>query len=140
MVIAEIMTLTGASKPSVYRWMEKHPTLTMADPDSLLGHPFPKPVRKEGRTVHWDDDQVQQWWEANGTTVGRHPEDSPTIVMSWESFRRAMQIAPKLTPEDGVEVAHDHMDMVQQFQRRDDEVKLWFRNVSDAVLFKLTYS
>lgn len=140
MVIAEILELTGASKPSIYRWMDKHPTLAMADPDSLLGHSFPKPVRKEGRTVHWDDDEVRQWWEANGNTVGRHPEDTPTIVMSSESFRRAMQIAPKMIEVDGEEVVDDHMDMVQQFERRDDEVKVGFRNISDAVLFKLTYS
>ena len=40
MKIGGILALTGATKVSIYRWMESHPNVTVQDADSALGHPF----------------------------------------------------------------------------------------------------
>lgn len=73
MRLNDILALTGASKKSIYRWMDAHPTITIPDPDSLLGHAFPRPVDQAGRAMVWDADAVSAWWRENAGTVGRHP-------------------------------------------------------------------
>ena len=139
MNIAEILKLTGASKPSIYRWMEKHPTLAVADPSSPLGHTFPKPRSKVGRTVIWDEHEVRSWWDANSRVIGRHPEEGPTTTMSWERFRAATLIPPQISEVEGEQVIDDHLEVIHKFEREGDNVRLWFRDATDAVIFKLTY-
>ncbi|MFC0307661.1 AlpA family phage regulatory protein, partial [Rhizorhabdus histidinilytica] len=141
MRLGEILNLTGAGKKTLYRWMEKHPTIDTSDPHSLLGHPFPRPTGNAGRAVVWDEKAVHDWWEANSTTVGRHPENAEVTTMSWEKFRKAMLEKPETQVDDntGEEVfIEDDMALIQRFERQGDEVRLWFRNVTDAVFFKLT--
>ncbi len=138
---AEILKLTGASKPTLYRWMEKHPTITQPNEHTLLGHPFPKPSGKQGREVIWDDDAVADWWAENRNSVGRHPtEDATSTTMRWERFRAAMLKPPEVLEENGEEVIDDHMAGVLRFEREGEDVRLWFRDANDAVLFKLTYA
>lgn len=142
MRLADILELTGAAKKTLYRWMEKHPTIGTADPDSLLGHPFPRPTGNAGRAVLWDERAVHVWWEANSTTVGRHPENAEVTTMSWEKFRIAMQVEPETKIDESTGeriVIDDHMEPIQRFERHGDEVRIWFRTVSDAVFFKLSY-
>lgn len=140
MKIAEILKLTGASKPSIYRWMEKHPTVEVRDKTSHLGHPFPKPREKDGREVIWDDGEVDAWWSVNAGTIGRHPTDGNTITMKWDRFRAAMLVIPQVYEEEGVEFIDDDMALVHRFEKDGENVRLWFRDVSDAVLFKLKYA
>lgn len=142
MRLNDVLQLTGAAKKTLYRWMEKHPAIDTPDPNSALGHPFPRPTGSAGRAVVWDEMDVRAWWSANGKTVGRHPPNAETLVMSWEKFRKAMLEAPLTEAnEQGEPVTiTDNMLLVQRFERAgDDEVHLWFRNVSDAVFFKLNY-
>lgn len=73
MRLNDILVLTGASKKSIYRWMDAHPTIATPDPDSLLGHAFPRPIDQAGRAMVWDEDAVSAWWRENAGTVGRHP-------------------------------------------------------------------
>ena len=137
--IAEVLELTGVGKASLYRWMSEHPTLAKADADSQVGHPFPKPTRKQGREVLWNEDVVKNWWEANSTLVGRHPEGC-TVVMPWPRFRKAMLKRPRVfSNDDGSEIVEDHMDMVESFDRRLDDARVRFRSVEDAIWFKLKY-
>lgn len=141
MKIADIMNLTSASKATIYRWMESHPTLTVADPSSPLGHSFPKPFKKEGRVVIWDGAEVEEWWRANERTIGRHPEESTVIEMPWDRFRLAMQKPPAVyEDEDGNEIVEDHMAGVIKYEARDGIARIWFHDLNDAVLFKLTYA
>jgi predicted DNA-binding transcriptional regulator AlpA len=139
--IAEIMSLTGASKPSIYRWMEKHPKLDQEHDSSLMGHSFPKPMRKEGREVIWDESAVHAWWDANAATVRRHSHEKPTTTIPWAKFREAMLQEPErdFDPASGEEKVIDDMELVQRFEREGAEVRVWFRNVSDAVFFKLRH-
>ena len=138
---AEVLSLTGASKPTLYRWMEKHPTLSAPTEHSLLGHPFPKPSGKEGREVVWDDHAVKRWWADNHGSVGRHPaDDGCSTTMQWDRFRSAMMKPPEVYEANGEEVVDDHMDGLLRFERDGDDVRLWFRDANDAVLFKLTYA
>ena len=138
---AEVLKLSGASKPTLYRWMEKYPTLPQPNEHTLLGHPFPKPSGKQGREVIWDDDAVTAWWAENKNSIGRHPtEDASTTTMRWERFRVAMMKPPEVYDNDGTEVIDDHMAAVLRFERDGDDVRLWFGDPNDAVLFKLTYA
>lgn len=138
---ADVLKLTGASKPTLYRWMEKHPTLAQQNEHTLLGHPFPKPSGKQGREVIWDDDAVAAWWKENKNSVGRHPTgDATSTTMRWERFRAAMLKPPEVSEENGEEVIDDHMAGVLRFEREGEDVRLWFRDANDAVLFKLTYA
>lgn len=61
--------------------------------------------------------------------------------------RFGAQFVGHLTPysisscsENGEEVVDDHMDGLLRFERDGDDVRLWFRDANDAVLFKLTYA
>lgn len=138
---AEVLSLTGVSKPTLYRWMDKHPTLSVATEQSSLGHPFPKPSGKEGREVIWNDDAVKSWWADNRGSVGRHPSDDLCFAtMDWKRFRAAMLTPPEVYEEKGQEVVDDHMDGLLRFERDGDKARLWFRNADDKVMFVLTYS
>jgi predicted DNA-binding transcriptional regulator AlpA len=132
MRLADVLAMTGATKKTLYRWMEKHPTIAEPDPDSTLGHPFPRPSGNEGRAVLWNREAVEAWWALNGATVGRHPENAEMTTMLWLSFRRAMLV----NPEEGLQ---DDMALVRRYEREGAEVRLWFQNVSEAVYFKLKY-
>lgn len=55
MTMAQILTLTGASRATLYRWRATRD--------------FPAPIRPG----EYDEAQVRGWWEANRTTVGRWP-------------------------------------------------------------------
>lgn len=136
----EILKLTGASKPTIYRWMEKHPTLDVRDEGSPLGHPFPKPQKKEGREVIWDGDEVRAWWAANARTIGRHPVEGQMITLPWDRYRAATLAAPDVYEEDGVMIINDHMKSILRIEHEGDQVRLWFRDPTDAVLFKLKYA
>lgn len=138
--IGDVLKLTGVGKATIYRWMNRHPTMRTGRPDSLGGHPFPKPLRKKGREVLWDKSVVESWWTANKDLVGRHPDESNIIIMPWPKFREAMLKRPRLLRmEDGSEVIEDDMDMVESFDRKLDDVRVRFRSVEDAVWFKLKY-
>lgn len=141
--IADLIRECATGRTTIYRWMEKHPTLDIADPASPLGHPFPKPVGKEGREVLWDASEVSAWWSANSETVGREARN-PTFLMPWTSYRKAMKDAKRVTKRDektGEEiVVSDDLEMVQRYERQGEQVRLWFRDVNDAVYFKLKYS
>lgn len=142
MRLADILELTGAAKKTLYRWMEKHPSIDAPHPGSLLGQPFPRPTGNAGRAVLWDEKAVRDWWEANSTTVGRHPENVEATTMSWEKFRTAMLDERETDIDDHTGeliVIYDHMELIQRFERHGDEVRIWFGNVSDAVFFKLKY-
>lgn len=104
--------------------------------------PFPKPISKEGREVVWDESAVHAWWNDNAATLGRHPVETPTSTMPWTSFRKVMLSEPRSVENDSngeVAVVSDDMDLVQRFERQGDQVRLWFRNVGDAVYFKLKH-
>lgn len=142
MKISEVLTLTGATKRSVYRWMEGHPSIAVEDTRSLLGHPFPRPMSKDGREVIWDESAVHAWWNDNAATLGRHPAETPTTTMPWTSFRKVMLSEPQCEEKDssgGVAFLRDDMELVQRFERQGDQVRLWFRSVGDAVYFKLKH-
>jgi predicted DNA-binding transcriptional regulator AlpA len=141
MRLSEILELTGAAKKTLYRWMEKHPTIDTPDPNSMLGHPFPRPVGNQGRAVVWDKEAVTAWWAINSTTVGRHPENAEMTTMPWTKYRAATrEPIETMIDEMGREIVLvDDLELVQRFEREGDEVRLWFRNVSDAVFFKLKY-
>lgn len=132
MKVSEVLALTGASKPSLYRWMEKHPVLNEQDPHSPRGHPFPKPIKKEGREVIWDGDEVGAWWVANCETVGRQTE---TTTIPWSNYLAAM----RATPEPHADGFTDDMELILKMERVGPDVRLWFRNPSDAVFFKLKH-
>lgn len=142
MKVSDVLSLTGATKRSIYRWMESHPSVAVEDTRSLLGHPFPKPISKEGREVVWDESAVHAWWNDNAATLGRHPVETPTGTMPWTSFRKVMLSEPRSVENDSngeMAVVSDDMDLVQRFERQGDQVRLWFRNVGDAVYFKLKH-
>lgn len=141
MKIADILALTGANKASIYRWMEKHPDAAKPHRDTLLGHPFPRPIGKEGREVIWNEEAVHQWWGANQTVVGRNPSDRILTIMPWESLRSAMLETPEsYRTEDGHEEVNDDMRLVKGWEWvNDHEVRVWFRNATDAVFFKLKH-
>jgi predicted DNA-binding transcriptional regulator AlpA len=139
--IAEIMKLTKASKPTIYRWMERHPKIVDGDTNSLLGHPFPKPIKKEGRVVLWDEPTVRAWWQANASTVRRHSTEKPSVVLPWRSFREVWLTLPVTSPNTEAEddQADDDLELIQRFERQGDDVQVWFSTLSDAVKFKLRY-
>ena len=142
MKISEVLTLTDATKRTVYRWMEGHPSIPVEDKRSLLGHPFPRPMSKDGREVIWDESAVHAWWNDNAATLGRHPVETPTTTMPWISFRKAMLSEPQCEENDSSGDAaffRDDMELVQRFERQGDQVRLWFRSVGDAVYFKLKH-
>jgi predicted DNA-binding transcriptional regulator AlpA len=144
MKLPEILDKLKVPRRTLYNWMERHPNLPEKDTKSLLGHPFPKPTNKVGRDNIWDDAAVMSWWDANAKTVGRHPEESPTFVMEWDQLRDAMQRPPKrwTTEQKGETIHHvdDDMAMVQRYERLNaNEVRLHFRDSTEAVLFRLKY-
>ena len=51
-----------------------------------------------------------------------------------------MMKPPEVYDNDGTEVIDDHMAAVLRFEREGDDVRLWFGDPNDAVLFKLTYA
>ena len=51
-----------------------------------------------------------------------------------------MMKPPEVYEANGEEVVDDHMDGLLRFERNGDDVRLWFRDANDAVLFKLTYA
>lgn len=137
MRFADIIELTGTKQRTLYNWMEKHPTVATPDSESLLGHPFPRPTGNAGRALLWDADAVRAWWAANKSTVGRHPKDSASAIICWDRYRAAMMEPP--TPGEGDEPDQDHMAGIVTTEREGDNVKLTFRSVNDAIMFKLTY-
>ena len=141
MKIADITELTGTTKAAIYRWMEKHPKLNFAHEDTLTGHPFPKPIRKEGREVVWDDDTVIAWWNDNAQVIGRHSGETLSTTIPWTSFRKVMLIPPEIdvNEETGEETVYDDMELVERYRREGKNVRLWFKDVSDAVFFKLKH-
>lgn len=141
MRLNDILALTGASKKSIYRWMDAHPTITIPDPDSLLGHPFPRPVNRAGRAMVWDADAVSAWWRENAGTVGRHPEEAAVIEIGYRSFRRATLMPPaRFSNDDGSVAVEDDLATIRKVEMNGDKVRIWFRAVSDAVLFKVKYA
>jgi len=148
MRIDDIMKLTGASKATIYRWMEKHPTLETLDSSANapfnsapLGAPFPRPQRKEGRAVIWDEGEVHEWWQANESHIGRHPEQSNVIDLGYDRFRAAMSHPVDVyEDDDGNEVIEDPMASIARFEREGDQVRIWFADATDAVLFKIKFS
>ena len=142
MRLADVLALTGATKKTLYRWMERHPTIATPDPNSKLGHSFPRPYGNQGRAVLWDEAAVSQWWNDNSTTVGRHPENAEVTEIAWDAFRTAMLMQPNCyhDQESGEDVVEDDMALVMRFERRGDDAILTFKNVSDAVYFKLKYA
>jgi predicted DNA-binding transcriptional regulator AlpA len=140
MKLAEVLDMTGVGKKTIYRWMDNHPTLKAVDPNSLLGHPFPKPTNRDGRFVVWDGDEVRLWWSANARTIGRHPEEGTMITMTWERFRSAMLKPPEIEDVNGEAVVEDHMRRVRRYEADGDNVRVWLHDANDAVLFKLTYA
>ena len=142
MKVGEILALTGATKMTIYRWMERHPNVAVKDENTALGHPFPKPARKDGREVIWDEAAVREWWDANSAFVGRHSEEKASIVMPWSSLRNAMLVQPRSEIDDDTgeaRIVEDDMGLVQRYEKQGDQARLWFSNVSDAVLFKLKH-
>jgi predicted DNA-binding transcriptional regulator AlpA len=144
MKIADISKRYGIPERSLYRWMDEHPNLAARDPDSMLGHPFPQPVGKEGRANVWDEEEVSKWWGDNCKTLGRHPVESPTIVMKYDDYRRAWETAPeRWTDDKGVEHVEDHMLKVEYVDQSkvqtQGDVRLTFRSASDAVWFRLRF-
>lgn len=141
MKLKDLLSLTGASKKSIYRWMESHPTIDCPDPDSLLGHPFPRPVERDGRAMVWDAEAVNAWWRQNAGTIGRHPEDAAVIEMGFRSFRRASLKEPKrFQNDDGSVTIEDDIALIRKLEVHGDTVRLWFHSVGDAVMFKVKYA
>lgn len=147
MRIDDIMKLTGASKATIYRWMERHPTIASDDPssaagfdDGVLGSPFPKPERKEGRAVFWNEDQVHQWWQANSNYLGRHPEESNVIELPYARYRAAMSHpVDSYEDEDGNQVIDDPIASVTRYERHGEQARVWFADATDALLFKIKF-
>ena len=142
MDVADVLALTGVSKPTLYRWMEKHPTSVEPSGTSERGKPFPKPVRKDGRTVLWSADEVNGWWRANRRSVGRHPQQKTIVSVPMSAFREAMRAVPEEYEKDGQMVVVDHIAAIRRFEanRDDDEVKLWFDDAFDAAEFMLRFN
>lgn len=141
MKLRDILALTGASKKSIYRWMEAHPTISVPDPDSLLGHAFPRPADRDGRAMVWDAEAVSAWWRQNGGTIGRHPEDAAVIEIGYRSFRRATLMQPvTFENDDGSAAVEDDIASIRKFEVHGDKVRIWFGSVGDAVMFKLKYA
>ena len=57
-----------------------------------------------------------------------------------DDLSSAMMKPPEVYEANGEEVVDDHMDGLLRFERNGDDVRLWFRDANDAVLFKLTYA
>lgn len=149
MRIADIMELTGASKATIYRWMDRHPTLASGSKLSAVGESegalpgttFPKPERKEGRVVIWNENEVLEWWKANEDHIGRHPEESHIIELPYARYRAAMSYPVKVhEDEDGNQVVEDYMASVTKTERNGDLVRIWFADITDAVLFKIKFA
>ncbi len=141
----DILNLTGASLPTLNRWMRQHPKLKQPDENSLAGHPFPKPASKEGKTLVWDDDIVRDWWAANEKLVGRHTQESATISLSSERFGSVIFQLTRPHDQEN-ETVHqaqrrlDDYDKIKSTVREDNHVRLIFDSVDDAIHFKLKYT
>lgn len=140
MTIDDVLKMTKVSKPTLYRWMESHPKLSDAGEDSLLGHTFPKPEAKDGRTVLWSRKNVEAWWADNKAVVGRHPTEPSIIVIPWAVYRNATLTKPKAHEVNGQVMIDDHMAKIRRAEKQGDQVKLWFGEIEDAVMFKLRFS
>jgi predicted DNA-binding transcriptional regulator AlpA len=60
--IAEIISMTGFSRPTLYRWMS-HP-VTHRIPR------FPRPINQPCKPAKWDEHEVRAWWEQNKERCG----------------------------------------------------------------------
>ena len=140
--LADVMHHCEAGKTTVYRWMQKHPTMTSPKPNSLAGTAFPQPIGKDGRVVYWDADAVRAWWAANRETVGRESKNA-VIVIPWESFRASMtktESEPADNEETGQSaVESDDNRLWYRVERHGEEARIWFHEVEDAVLYKLKW-
>jgi len=139
--------------------MEKHPNLSEASPDSLLGHSFPQPT-KINNVNEWDEDEVERWFTDNAKTIGRHPV---SFMLPYSAFlhflatRKVEVIKVEQEPrgkgkgkeELGFEMRRfDDLDMVKSWERTDEDgtpdgegmwVKIICKDAEDAVLFKLKH-
>lgn len=140
--LSDVMHHTGTGKTTIYRWMQKHPTLEYPHMGSLAGALFPQPAGKDGRVVYWDADKVRAWWAANEDIVGRESKNA-VIVIPWESFRQAMVEAERLTevnPDTGEDVVVSDDNLLwHRVERHGDEARMWFNEVNDAVYYKLKW-
>jgi len=144
MKLPEILEKLGVPRRTLYSWMERHPNVKQADPNSPLGHPFPKPTHKEGRDNVWDDEAVEAWWQVNRPTIGRHPTERPVVIMPFASFRKAWETPPSVETyidNDGKEqtIVEDHMRMVRDYRTHMDDVRITFDSIEDAIWFKLRF-
>jgi predicted DNA-binding transcriptional regulator AlpA len=138
-----VLALTGASLATLYRWMERHPKLTEAEPDSPRGHAFPKPIGKEGREVIWDESAVDAWWTANADSVRRDLREKPVITLTPARFGEVMgTLTRSIDEEDSERRETRRRDFlsIRGIDPRGDQVRLTFDSISDAMLFKLKYA
>lgn len=143
MKIAEIAMLTEAKPRTIYRWMDHHPSVPNPQADSLLGHPFPKPIGKEGREVIWDEAGVHAWWEANRSWLGRHPQEGESTVVSDNGFLTAMseQVEEYIPDPTTNSLLPVHpLAKIEAVERiAPGKLRVTFRTVADAVEFKLRW-
>jgi len=149
MRLPDILKRHKVPRSSLYRWMEKHPNLSEASPDSLLGHSFPQPT-KINNVNEWDKDEVERWFTDNAKTIGRHPV---SFIMPYSAFLHflATRKVEVITIEDkqGTEKRRfDDLDLVKSWERTDEDgtpdgdgmhVKIICKDAEDAVLFKLKH-
>ena len=133
----QILEMLGVTNSTLYRWMERHPQIATPDPETAAGHPFPRPLRKEGRELIWDQAAVMEWWDANRPVIGRHPVERPSVRMS---FSRFAAIILKIEESWGERPAWvEHYDSIDWVDKDGRDAVIWFRTVNDAVTFNLSH-
>ena len=143
MKIADVLKLTNVSNSTLYRWMEKHPTMESPLGDRWTGRPFPRPKKKkkEGRVVVWDEKEVLEWWDANASTISKHPNESPSILMDYQDYRTALDCKKEKRFDEELDrfVYEDDFRLIWRTEFEGDDVRLWFRHKTDQIKFMLRF-
>ena len=143
MKIADVLKLTNVSNSTLYRWMENHPTMESPLGDRWTGRPFPKPKKKkkEGRIVVWDDNEVLEWWAANASTISKHPNENPNILMNYQDFRAALdcKIEKRFDKVLDQWIYEDDFRLFSRIEPEGDGLRIWFKNKTDQIKFMLRF-
>ena len=141
MKLEDIIFKIDVPKRTLYRWMEKHPNVSIKDTNSLLGHPFPAAIGRKGKEKIWDAATVDAWWHANARSVGRHPLESSDLTLAldlWGSLTPGIEFNRR-TNEDGFETIDTDWYMIKTVEIKGSVVRVTFRSAVDAMKFKLKY-
>lgn len=144
MKIADVLKLINVSNSTLYRWMEKHPTMESPLGDRWTGRPFPKPKKKkkEGRIVVWDEKEVDEWWAANAATISKHPNENPNILMSFQDFQTALNWKTKIPFDELLDqsIYENDFRLFTRIEPEGDDLRIWFKNKTDQIKFMLRFS